>query len=52
MKKLIIKNINNKIYKLVDDKGYLDKKYTEDGLHLNDEGYEVVTSVLMKYMEE
>lgn len=38
--------------KLVDDKGYLDKKYTEDGLHLNDEGYEVVTSVLMKYMEE
>ena len=38
--------------KLVDKDGYLDKKYTDDGLHLNDEGYKVVTKVFKKYMEE
>lgn len=30
--------------------GELNEKYTKDGLHLNDKGYQVVTDVLKKYM--
>lgn len=37
---------------LTDKNGYLANRYTEDGLHLNDKGYQVVTSVLKKYVEE
>ena len=37
--------------KLINDKGLLDRKYTKDGLHLNEEGYEVVTEELMKYLK-
>ena len=37
--------------KLVNDEGLLDKKYTRDGLHLNEEGYKVVTEELMKYLK-
>ena len=38
--------------KLVDSEGLLDENYTDDGLHLNDEGYKVVTEQLMKYIDE
>lgn len=38
--------------KLLDKDGFLDKKYTGDGLHLNDEGYKVVTREFKKYLEE
>ena len=38
--------------KLVDENGNLDIRYTKDGLHLNDEGYKIVTEVLSKYMED
>ncbi len=37
---------------LVDIDGNLNANYTRDGLHLNDDGYEVVTSVLRSYVEE
>ena len=37
--------------KLINDEGLLDRKYTKDGLHLNEEGYEVVTEELMKYLK-
>lgn len=37
---------------LVDEDGNLDVDYTEEGLHLNDKGYEKVTFVLKKYIEE
>lgn len=30
----------------------LDENYTEDGLHLNDSGYEVVTNEIIKYIKE
>lgn len=36
--------------KLVDDEGLLNKKYTRDGLHLNNEGYKLVTGELIKYL--
>ena len=36
--------------KLVDDKGLLNEDYTTDGLHLNDNGYEVITKELKKYL--
>lgn len=35
---------------LKDDNDNLKKEYTNDGLHLNDEGYTVVTNVLKKYI--
>lgn len=38
--------------KLIDKDGYLKREYTEDGLHINDKGYEVVTKEIRKYMEE
>jgi lysophospholipase L1-like esterase len=38
--------------KFVDSNDYLDSKYTKDGLHLNDEGYKIFTSVIDKYMED
>lgn len=37
--------------KLINEEGLLEKKYTKDGLHLNEEGYEVVTEELMKYLK-
>lgn len=37
---------------LIDKKGYLKSKYTEDGLHLNGLGYHKVTKVLNKYIKE
>lgn len=37
---------------LVDIDGNLNANYTRDGLHLNDEGYEVVTSALKNYVEQ
>ena len=38
--------------KLVLEDGNLDLKYTDDGLHLNSFGYDAVTEVLSKYVEE
>jgi lysophospholipase L1-like esterase len=38
--------------KLVDEDDNLSRDYTLDGLHLNDAGYDVVTSILKKYVEE
>lgn len=35
---------------LLDEDDNLDVRYTIDGLHLNDKGYEVVTEVLKKYL--
>lgn len=35
--------------KLIDTENMLNSSYTEDGLHLNDEGYKIVTSELVKY---
>ena len=35
---------------LSDDDGNLKKEYSDDALHLNDEGYKVVTRVLRKYL--
>ena len=48
---------NNIVYinmykKLIDNKGFLKKEYTEEGLHINENGYEVITKELRKYMEE
>lgn len=37
---------------LIDDNGMLDLKYTTDGLHISNEGYKVITSVLMKCIYE
>ncbi len=42
----------NMYSKLVDRNDYLDARYTKDGLHLNDEGYKIFTSVIDKYMED
>lgn len=35
---------------LVDEQGRLDKKYSEDGLHINGEGYSVWKSIIEKYV--
>lgn len=41
------------IYKdLVDKDNILDKKYSEDGLHINDDGYRIITKRLNKYITE
>ena len=37
---------------LLDDDGNLKKDYSEDGLHLSSEGYDVVTKSLEKYLNE
>lgn len=37
---------------LIDSNGDLDANYTEDGLHLNDNGYDVITEYLKPYVEE
>ncbi len=37
---------------LLDDDGNLDLDYTVEGLHLSNDGYEVVTDILKKYIEE
>lgn len=36
--------------KLVDEDGNLDIDYTKEGLHLSDEGYEVLTNCINKYL--
>ena len=36
---------------LKDEEGKLKKDYTNDGLHLNNKGYEVVTEILKKYLK-
>lgn len=36
---------------LIDSNDKLKDEYTEDGLHLNNNGYEVVTSILKPYIE-
>ena len=36
--------------KLVDDEGLLNADYTTDGLHINENGYEVITKELKKYL--
>ena len=36
---------------LVDEDSLLNEDYTDDGLHLNDEGYEVVSKALTKYLK-
>lgn len=61
----IIKRYNNKIKKycnknnityidmyseLQDESGNLKLEYTKEGLHISDEGYEVITKILKKYM--
>lgn len=40
-------NVNDS---LLNDNGVLDSNYTDDGLHPNDNGYEVITKILKKYM--
>lgn len=37
--------------KLQDEQGNLQTQYTVDGLHLNDEGYQIVAGVLQEYMK-
>lgn len=37
---------------LIDDEGNLKEEYTVEGQHLTDEGYEKVTEVLKKYVDE
>ena len=37
---------------LVDDDGNLDDDYTKDGLHLDSDGYEVVTEEIMKILKK
>lgn len=37
--------------KLVDYNGLLNKDYTIDGLHINDEGYGIITTELLKYID-
>lgn len=37
---------------LEDEKGNLKKEYTKDGLHINDDGYTVITNYLKPYVEE
>lgn len=37
---------------LIDEDGNLKEEYTKEGLHMSDEGYEVITTILKKYMEE
>ena len=35
---------------LKDDDDNLNKKYSDDGLHLNDKGYEIITDIIRKYI--
>lgn len=49
----IIKSIPGIVYldlfsKLVDDEGNLDKQYTVEGLHINNQGYELITEIIKK----
>ena len=37
---------------LLDDEGYLRKDLSDDGLHLNANGYEIWTSMLKPYLEK
>ena len=36
---------------LKDENGNLKLEYTQEGLHMSDEGYEVITSELKKYVK-
>lgn len=38
--------------KLIDEEGNLDIDYTEDGLHINEEGYKIITDEVLKYINE
>ena len=38
--------------KLLDDNGNLNIDYTKEGLHLVDEGYDVVNKEINKYLKE
>ena len=41
------------MYSLLEDKdGNLKLEYTNEGLHMSDEGYEVITKELKKYMRK
>ena len=37
---------------LVDKDGNFNEEYTNDGLHPNDKGYEVITEVMKEYMKK
>lgn len=37
---------------LVNNDGNLDLKYTKEGLHMTDEGYDKITDILLKYIKE
>ena len=37
---------------LVDSDGNLKLEYTEEGLHMSDDGYDKITEVLIKYIKE
>ena len=39
-------------HELIDEEGNINIDYTKEGLHLNDEGYKVVTKSLKKYIEK
>ena len=50
-----INSISNTTYinvhdSLIDNDGNLNLKYTVDGLHLNNSGYEIVTSIISQYL--
>ena len=36
--------------KLIDKEGNLKLEYTKEGLHMSDEGYQVITKELKKYL--
>lgn len=36
---------------LTDEDGNLDKRYTMDGLHVNDKGYEIITAEINRYLK-
>ena len=38
--------------KLIDKDGNLKLEYTNEGLHISDEGYKVITKVIKKYIKE
>lgn len=37
--------------KLIDDEEHLNSDYTSDGLHINDDAYEIITNELIKYLK-
>ena len=45
-----VKYIN--LYDKLASDNKLNEEYSDDGLHLNDKGYEVVTSILNEYIKK